>query len=224
MRVANNERVRRFDALFEAYLADMVAYCRWRAQTAADAQDAVSEVFLAAWRRLDDVPAGGEARLWLYGTARRVMANQARAGRRQALLQVRLSSNEAPGSDLGCDPFIAGDTGCEDSPPASVEAVRAALAAMKPVDREVLLLAEWEELTPTQIAKVLRCPVVTARGRLFWARRRFRALLLETGLKPEPRGDAITTKLTAAPVPERGGRSPDAAVSRRVSLSRGVVE
>ena len=50
-----------------------------------------------------------------------------------------------------------------------------ALAALAPRDREVLLLAEWEGLTPTEIARVMRCPVVTARGRLHRARRRFRA-------------------------------------------------
>jgi RNA polymerase sigma factor (sigma-70 family) len=212
MRVADNERERRFDALFEAYLADMVAFCGWRAPTAADAQDAVSEVFLAAWRRLDDVPPGEEARLWLYGTARRVMANQARAGRRQALLHLRLSSFDAPSTDTAS--FIDGDGGCGDTAPAAVEAVRGALAALKPVDQEVLLLAEWEGLTPAQIAKVLRCPVVTARGRLFRARRRFRALLEETGLEPQPRGVATPGKLSAAAVPECGVGSPGAAASR----------
>jgi RNA polymerase sigma factor (sigma-70 family) len=223
MRVADNQRERRFDALFEAYLADMVAYCGWRALTAADAQDAVSEVFLAAWRRLDDVPHGEEARLWLYGTARRVMANQARAGRRQALLRLRLSSFAAPSTDAGVS-FIDGDGGRGDTAPAAVEAVRGALAALKPVDREVLLLAEWEGLTPAQIAKVLCCPGVTARGRLFRARRRFRALLEETGLEPQPCGAAILGRLSAAAVPECGVGSPGTAVPRRESLSRGVVK
>ena len=224
MRVADNQRERRFDALFEAYLADMVAFCGWRAQTAADAQDAVSEVFLAAWRRLDDVPPGEEARLWLYGTARRVIANQARADRRQALLHVRLSSFAAPSTDAGAAPLLDGDAGRGDTAPAAIEAVRGALAALKPVDQEVLLLAEWEGLTPTQIAKVLRCPVVTARGRLFRARRRFRALLEVTGLEPQPRGAAIPGKLSAAAVPECCVGPPGTVASRWESLSRGVVE
>jgi RNA polymerase sigma-70 factor (ECF subfamily) len=53
--------------------------------------------------------------------------------------------------------------------------VRAALAALDPRDREVLLLAEWEGLAPAEIAKVMRCPAVTMRGRLHRARLRFRA-------------------------------------------------
>ncbi len=50
------ERTQRFDALFASYGSDVVAYCGWRAGSASDAQDAASEVFLTAWRRLDDVP------------------------------------------------------------------------------------------------------------------------------------------------------------------------
>ena len=50
-----------------------------------------------------------------------------------------------------------------------------ALRRLGPRDREVLLLAEWEGLTPAQIAAVLGCLTVTARGRLHRARRRFRA-------------------------------------------------
>jgi DNA-directed RNA polymerase specialized sigma24 family protein len=91
VREAEHERGRRFDALFEAFGADVVAYCGWRAGSAADAQDAVAEVFLAAWRRLDDVPAGDAARVWLYATARRVLANQRRSTRRLAALVERLA-------------------------------------------------------------------------------------------------------------------------------------
>ena len=60
MKDGERERKRRFDALFETYKSDVVAYCGWRAGSASDAQDAVAEVFLTAWRRLDDMP-GGDA-------------------------------------------------------------------------------------------------------------------------------------------------------------------
>lgn len=44
----------------------------------ADAADAVAETFLVAWRRLGEVPDGREARLWLFGVCRRVLANHRR--------------------------------------------------------------------------------------------------------------------------------------------------
>jgi RNA polymerase sigma factor (sigma-70 family) len=103
MSEAESERTRRFDALFESYSSDIVAYCSWRAGSASDAQDAVSEVFLTAWRRLDDVPEGDAARVWLYATARRVMANQRRSSRRRAALQERLTLAGARASEEPAD-------------------------------------------------------------------------------------------------------------------------
>ncbi len=149
MRERPDERDRRFDALFASYGTDMVAYCSWRADGATDAQDAVAEVFLTAWRRLDQVPEGEAARVWLYATARKVLANQRRSNRRRVALQERLTVQAAPVS----------------TEPTEEEAlVREALRRLGPQDREVLLLAEWEGLSPAQIAVVLDCLTVTARG------------------------------------------------------------
>jgi RNA polymerase sigma factor (sigma-70 family) len=170
----SSESERRFDALFASYSRDIVAYCSWRAVSQSDAQDAAAEVFLTAWRRLDDVPDGDDARVWLYATARRVIANQRRSSRRRHALEERLSVEAAasPHAD-GAD---------RDEP-----LVHEALGRLRPRDREVLLLAEWEGLTPAQIAAVLGCLTVTARGRLHRARSRFRAAFEELRAEGEPR-------------------------------------
>lgn len=188
-----HEQERRFDALFEAYRADVVAYCGWRAGSAADAQDAVAEVFLTAWRRLDDVPAGDAARVWLYATARRVLANQRRSTHRRAALAERLVlATAAPGSR---DP--------------EEHLVWEALRRLGPLDREVLLLSEWEGLSPAQTASVLGCPKVTARGRLHRARRRFRSAFEElTAGEHEERHGRPAAQVSATSVPrELGGAS-----------------
>lgn len=158
--MSTDEREQRFDALFEAYGPDIVAYCSWRAGSQSDAQDAAADVFLTAWRRLDDVPAGEAARMWLYATARRVVANQRRSVRRRHALHERLAAHAA---------FPPQPADEEDG------LVHEALRRLAPRDREVLLLAEWEGLAPAQIARVVGCLPVTARGRLHRARRRFRA-------------------------------------------------
>jgi RNA polymerase sigma-70 factor (ECF subfamily) len=163
------ERRRRFDALFASYNSDIVAYCTWRAASASDAQDAVAEVFLTAWRRLDELPEGDAARVWLYATARRVIANQRRASRRRLALQERLA--QQPTADASGDREHA--------------LVHDALRRLGPRDREILLLAEWEGLSPAEIAGVMGCLTVTARGRLHRARRRFRDAFEElTAAKP----------------------------------------
>ncbi len=60
---SERERRRRFDALFASYSSDIFAYCGWRAGSPSDAQDAAAEVFLTAWRRLDELPEGDAERI-----------------------------------------------------------------------------------------------------------------------------------------------------------------
>ena len=162
MKETEDDRRRRFDTLFAWRTdSDIVAYCRWRTVSPSDAQDAAADVFLTAWRRLDELPAGDAARVWLYATARRVLANQRRAGRRRTALVDRMAQEESgrPGRTSSEEHALVHD----------------ALRRLPVRDREVLLLAESETL-PTEIATVVGCLTVTARGRLHRARHRFRAV------------------------------------------------
>ena len=178
---------RQFDELFARHRSDIVAYCSWRAATASDAEDAVAEVFLTAWRRFDRIPRGDAARVWLYATARRVLANQHRSRRRRVALRDRLAENAATASQDWPAPGL-GDDG-----------VHQALRRLSPRDREILLLAEWEGLTPSEIASVLDCQTVTARGRLHRARRRFRAAYESLREAETPKRRAISTRATRIP-------------------------
>jgi RNA polymerase sigma-70 factor, ECF subfamily len=187
---SESERRRRFDALFEAYSSDIVAYCGWRAGSAGDAQDAVAEVFLTAWRRLDRVPDGDAARVWLYATARKVIANQRRSRLRREALHERLALEAAPVPE-------------ESAPDGEAALVREALRRLGPRDREVLLLAEWEGLSPKQIASVLGSPAVTARGRLHRARRRFRAVFEELLEGEHASSDIAVRRPVSSPRPRR---------------------
>lgn len=146
MRKSESERQQRFDALFASCSSNIVAYCGWRAGSASDAQDAAAEVFLTAWRRLDRVPAGEAARLWPYATARRVIANQRRSGRRRVALQERLAL-EAAAAPPESPAFDREET-----------LLHEALGRLGTRDREVLLLAEWEGLSAAQIGVVLGRP------------------------------------------------------------------
>src|SRR5262245_54792253 len=127
----DTERRRRFEALFASYRSDVVAYCSWRAGSGGEAQDAAAEVFLTAWRRLDRIPDGDRARVWLYATARRVLANQRRSRRRRLALEERL--------------VLEASVHDEPAAPSREETlVREALGRLPVRDREALLLAEWE--------------------------------------------------------------------------------
>jgi len=157
------ERTERFGAVFDACYAPLQAYAR-RRTAPADADDLVAEVLTVAWRRLDDIPAGAELP-WLYGVARRVLANQRRAAGRRSRLADRLAGAAERAPAGGPDRY---------------DEVLAALARLRSDDREVLRLAAWEGLGPADLAIVLGCSTNAAALRLSRARRRLRAQLTGT--------------------------------------------
>jgi RNA polymerase sigma-70 factor (ECF subfamily) len=87
----------RFRRPFAETERELLTYVLRRVDRAEDAADVVAETFLVAWRRLDKVPAGDEARLWLYGVARRQLANQRRGQLRRLRLADRLGGASAEG-------------------------------------------------------------------------------------------------------------------------------
>jgi DNA-directed RNA polymerase specialized sigma24 family protein len=80
---ARSERQHRFEAMYMAHHGPILGYVLRRTDNPDDAADVIGEVFLTAWRRLDDMPGDDQARLWLYGVARRVLANHHRGERRR---------------------------------------------------------------------------------------------------------------------------------------------
>jgi hypothetical protein len=61
--------------LFDRHHRHVYVYCRRRTDAQA-AADRMVETFLAAWRRIDDVPAGDVGLGWLSGVARRVLGER----------------------------------------------------------------------------------------------------------------------------------------------------
>ncbi|MGW4644264.1 RNA polymerase sigma factor [Sphaerisporangium sp. NPDC004334] len=116
----------RFEQIYMAHYADLLGYVRRRTESADDAADALSETFTTAWRRVRDIPEGEQARLWLYGVARLVLANQRRGQARRGALAARLREELATW-DQGQRPH-------QDS-----QAIREAFRRLSPDDRELLL-------------------------------------------------------------------------------------
>lgn len=155
------DRAIRFRRLFDATYQPLHAYVRRRAD-AADADDLVADVLTIAWRRLDAIPSEAELP-WLYGVARRTLANHRRGEARRRRLSARLL---ALGGGGGSDELDNG-------------AVSEALARLSAADRELLRLAAWEDLDVAEIAVVLGCTENAAALRLSRARRKLRDRLTE---------------------------------------------
>jgi RNA polymerase sigma-70 factor (ECF subfamily) len=146
------------DELFRLHAAAVLAYALRRTDTAA-AEDVVSEVFLIAGRKLGRIPEH-DPQLWLYGVARRVLANDRRSARRRVALTTALGELQRGRAQPAPTP---------DSP------LLEALAALRPADREVLMLTAWEGLDARAAAVVLDCSPHAVHTRLHRARARLYA-------------------------------------------------
>jgi RNA polymerase sigma-70 factor (ECF subfamily) len=131
------------------------------------AADAATATFVVLWRRIADAPA--EPLPWLYAVARRELANRRRAQSRFGAFLGRLSNDRiVTGAGVAAD--------------ASSEAIdrsgaRAALARLRPDDRELLMLIGWEGLSPTDAAASLGISIPTFSVRLHRARQRLESEL-----------------------------------------------
>lgn len=129
------------------------------------ADDVVAETFLAAFRgrhRYD--LSRRDARPWLLGILTREVSRR----RRQERARYRL---------LAATPPDLPDAGPADAVAAAVTAhaarvpLAAALAQLKPADRDVLLLVAWADLSYQEVSQALGVPIGTVRSRLNRARR-----------------------------------------------------
>ncbi len=145
--MADGAAERRFEQIYRAYERPVYAYFRRRTDPAS-AQDGAAETFLVAWRRLDEIPEGDAALLWLYGTARRVLANSRRATRRFARLVGRVGGLAAPDPPRPETVVIRREADQE---------VLDALGLLRAGDRELLRLAVWEEVPREQLAVMYGC-------------------------------------------------------------------
>lgn len=161
----------RFEEVYRATYEQILGYVSRRCPSPEDAADVVAETYTVAWRRVTEIPPGDQARLWLYGVARRTLANHARGERRRALHLAQLRAQ----TDRLFAAHAEGDTGSR--------GVREAFEQLSDDDREVLSLAHWEGLDPGGIAAVLGCSRNAVRIRMHRARKRF-ARALEDASAP----------------------------------------
>jgi len=178
-RLLRSGEERAFAELYNRHFRSIHDYCRRR--VAADlVDDVVAETFLTAWRRLDDVPTGDGALLWLYRVAYRIVGHQWRSSTRRRRLEQRLR--------LVVRPVPPADESVIDG--VEHRLVLDAAARLGATDAEVLRLAAWEQLALGDIAAVLEIAPNAAKQRLHRARqnlaREYRRLESRQIVTPDP--------------------------------------
>ncbi|HEX4344268.1 MAG TPA: RNA polymerase sigma factor [Solirubrobacteraceae bacterium] len=170
-----------FERMFRTHHDAVRAYAL-RRTAVDDANDIVAETFLVAWRRFDEAPRDFLL-AWLFGVARRVLANQRRASNRRDTLVDRLGT-VVTASPAACDVAAAYADHVGAASASFDGALAEALARLTADDRELLLLVAWEGLRTDEAARALGCRPATCRMRLHRARRRLATLLDEPDAGP----------------------------------------
>lgn len=152
-----------FDQMYREFYPSLVKYGYRRLADVEAAKELTQEAFVVAWRRRDEVPS--HALPWLYGVARKLLANEWRARRRApaAIGFGELADHALPGS-------------LEESVAIVVDLQRA-LSTLGDEDQEILRLVGWEKLKVAEAAAVMNCSRLAASARLMRARRRLSAAL-----------------------------------------------
>ena len=130
-----------------------------------DADDVQQDVWLTVYRSLHTLGNPGAFRTWLFRTTRHRALDCLRRRKREREL-----IDDVPLEQVAV---------AEDEPLERIDdsILDAALDAMPPPQREVMLLRYRDDLSYAEIASVVGCPIGTVRTRLFHAKRRLYELL-----------------------------------------------
>jgi RNA polymerase sigma-70 factor (ECF subfamily) len=171
-----------FDELYARYRQPPYGFFRRRMDSEMRAEDLAQESFLAVIRGSARYEPRALFRTYLYGIAMNLLAAERRKHR--------------PSTSLEFEPEATGVGGADRS-----LWVRQALEKLDRNDREILMLREYEQLSYTEIAELLRVPVNTVRSRLFRAR-----MTLKSYLQPQERTVSDQAAKSAATF---GGSAPE---------------
>lgn len=149
-----------FDALFDRHRPAIWSFFRRRVGDPGRAEDLAQETFVALLSSVSRYEPRDAFRRYLFGIAYHVLSQERR---RPSTLGVDV--------DLATLPADNGDID-------DVLRVRRAVAELDAIDRDVVLLREFEALSYAEIADVLGIPLNTVRSRLFRARAALKEKLL----------------------------------------------
>ena len=160
----------------EQYRAELTAYCYRMLASPFEAEDAVQETFIRAWRNLDRFEGRAALRSWLYRIATNVCLDMLGGRERRARPMDLGPAQEPIEANLNDGPRRRGSSRCRirRSSPESNETTRLALVAalqhLPPKQRAVLILCEVLRWKASEVAELLDTSVASVNSALQRAR------------------------------------------------------
>jgi len=167
------DRTRHFEAAALPHLGAAYNLARWLLRDEQHAHDAVQEAYLRAFRFFDGLRGGDNARPWLLGIVRNTCYDWLR---QQRPLAEPLAFDDEHESSAAAPPAVA-DPAVLWEQRAQRGRVNAAIEALAPPFREVIVLRELEDMSYDEIAQVAGIPIGTVMSRLSRARAALRVAL-----------------------------------------------
>jgi RNA polymerase sigma-70 factor (ECF subfamily) len=174
-----------FNELFLRYKQSIYGFFRRRVADPHHAEELSQETFLVLLRAASRYEPRALFRTYLYAIAFKIL----RAHRRKAAFRATFFGQ----------PQSIPDPAKQDATESALW-VRRAVEKLDPIDREILLLREFEQFSYAEIADLIELPINTVRSRLFRARAALRNLL-EPGAAPASRAAASSAEQVAPSTP-----------------------
>ncbi len=145
-----------------------------------DAQDVVQDTFLSVFRSAKDLRDPDSFRTWIY----RIALNQCRSRWRRGRSVPSLESlqEESENGEIR----IASPKAADRDPGAALETrdlIRKALLGLNEQHRSAIILKEYLGLSLEEVARVMGCPLSTAKSRLYHGLRDVQRNLVRIGLR-----------------------------------------
>ncbi len=167
-----------FKLVFEEHKHSVYRFASRMTNSSAAAEDVAQEVFMTLLRRPDAFdPNRGQLRNFLFAITCNLVLKRWR--------------DERHWEPLEDEAFIAAPITAADDDTAL--AVAHAVKSLPPLQREVLVLAEYEDLSLAEIAQTVECEVGTVKARLHRARENLRRMLAPLRNRLQP-GDKLRTR------------------------------
>jgi RNA polymerase sigma-70 factor (ECF subfamily) len=165
-----------FGVLVERYQRRVIGVALAVVHNQDDAVELAQETFVRAYENLGNFESRSSFSTWLY----RIAANLSIDLRRREGRHSMVRGQEAEG-EIDRLRSSTGDAFAEYSRSELNRRLRAALEALTPEHRAVILLREVEGLSYDEISDILQCPRGTVMSRLHYARNRLRGILKNVG-------------------------------------------